>query len=72
MKVAKKTSEYTIFARNDGRYAVKGRDKQFLKGEDKVKLLLAEGLIKKSEPNPNKPAETENAAEEPAGEGEAQ
>ncbi|MFM1891972.1 MAG: hypothetical protein RLZ44_1049 [Pseudomonadota bacterium] len=66
MKVAKKTSEYTVYARNDGRYAVKGQDKQFVNGEDKVKILLAEGLIKKSEPNPNKPAE-----EAPAAEGDA-
>lgn len=67
MKVAKKASEYTIYARNDGRYAVKGKDAKFINGEEKANILLAEGLIKKTGPNPNKPAE-----EAPAEEGAAE
>jgi hypothetical protein len=68
MKVAKRASEYTVYARNDGRYAVRGKDKQFINGEEKVKILLAEGLIKQSEANPNPPAAEEAPAEEGAAE----
>lgn len=62
MKTVKKTSEYTIKQRNDERYAVIGADKNAINGEDKVKILLAEGLIKQSVAAPA-PAE-EAAAEE--------
>ncbi|MGB1111399.1 MAG: hypothetical protein ACPG4N_13645, partial [Gammaproteobacteria bacterium] len=49
MKVVKQTDEYTILARRDGRHAVKSADRQFIHGEEKTKILLAEGLIKQSE-----------------------
>lgn len=61
MKTVKKTSEYTIKQRRDSRYAVIGADNKAVNGEDKVKILLAEGLIKLTEPAA--PAE-EPAAEE--------
>ena len=60
MKIEKTTSEYTLYKRNDGRSAVRGKDKRFVNGEEKAKILLGEGLIKKSAPNPN-PAATEQA-----------
>jgi hypothetical protein len=72
MKVQKKTSEYTVFARNDGRYAVKGKGQGFLHGEEKVKVLLAEGLIKQSVPNPDKAAAEAEPAGDAAAEGEAE
>ena len=72
MQVEKQTSEYTIFKRNDGRYAIKVKDKEYVNGEDKEKILLAEGLIKKAEPNPNKGAAEEAPAEEAAPEGDAE
>jgi len=77
MKVEKQTSEYTIFKRNDGRYAVKGGDKQYVNGEEKAKILLGEGLIKTAAPNPNKataeaaPADA-GATEEAAAQGGAE
>ena len=82
MKVVKKTDEYTIFQRGDERYAVKDADKNAVNGEDKVKILLAEGLIKVTEPA-EAPVEeaaeeeaaeeaTEEAAEEAAEEGEGE
>jgi hypothetical protein len=61
MKLLKKTSEYSIFARGDDRYAVKGADKKPVNGDDKVRILLAEGLIKVTEPSA--PAEPEPEAE---------
>lgn len=71
MKVTKKTAEYTIYQKRNNRYAVKGAEGKLLNGEDKVKVLLAEGLIKLTEPAPKEePAEepAEEAAEEAAAE----
>ena len=66
MKTVKKTSEYTIKQRRDERYAVIGADKNAINGEEKVKILLAEGLIKLTEPAA--PVEEEAPAEEAAAE----
>jgi len=68
MKAVKTTAEYTIFQRKDERYAVIGADKNPVNGEEKVKILLAEELIKVSLPQE---APAEEAAEEQAGEEEA-
>lgn len=57
MKVTKKTAEYTVFKRADGRYAVKGNDKKFINGEEKVKILMAEGLLEAPKPKAKAPAE---------------
>lgn len=67
MKLIKKTAEYSIFARGDDRYAVKDGDKKPVNGDEKVKILLAEGLIKVTEPSaPAEPEPEEAAAEEEA------
>jgi len=65
MQQVKKTGDYTIFQKKSGRYAVKGKDKQFLHGEDKTRILLAEDLIKKPEPKPPAPASEAPEAEAP-------
>lgn len=65
MKLVKKTDEYSIFQRRDNRYAVKNADKQSVNGEDKAKILLAEGLITLTAPAPAE-APAEEAAEESA------
>lgn len=62
MKVAKKTAEYTIFKRNDDRYAVRGADHKWINGDDKVEILYKEKLLKKPEPKAEAPA-AEEAAE---------
>ena len=46
MKLVKKTADYSIFKRSDDRYAVKDANKNAVNGEEKVKILLAEDLIK--------------------------
>lgn len=46
MKVLKKTDDYTVYQKRSGRYAVVGADKKNINGEDKVKILVAEGLVK--------------------------
>jgi len=66
MKVEKKTAEYTVLKRRDGRFAVQGKDGKFINAEEKIKLLIAEGLVKAPEPKaePEAAEETEEAAAE--------
>ena len=64
MKSVKKTEKYEIFTKRSGRYAVKGADKKWVNGDEKVKILVAEKLV---EPPPVK---EEPAAEEAAEGGE--
>ena len=69
MKLVKKTTDYSIYARGDSRYAVKDGNRQPVNGE--------EGLIKVTEPRA--PAEPEaepeaeaEGAEEASAEGDAE
>lgn len=63
MKVEKKTAEYTILKRSDGRYAVKSNKNKFINGDDKVAILIAEGLRSAPTPKAAEPAtETDEAA----------
>lgn len=64
MKVVKKTSEYTITQRRDGRYAVVDSRKNPVNGEEKVKILVAEELLKLSVAAPEPEPEVEEAAPE--------
>jgi hypothetical protein len=61
MNVVKKTDEYTIFQKRSKHYAVKDANKRWINGDDKVKILLAENLIKAPEPK----AKAEPAEEAP-------
>ncbi len=73
MKVIARTDEYTIYQKRSGRHGVKGADKRWINGEDKVRILLEHKLIeapKVKAPEPEAPAEeaadagAEEAAEE--------
>jgi len=71
MKLVKKTAEYSIYKRRDDRYAVQDADKKAVNGEEKVKILVAEGLVEiklpappAEEPAEEAPAEEASAAEE--------
>ena len=66
MKVVKKSKEYTVYQKRSGRYAVKGADSEWINEDEKIKVLLAEGLIVVPEP---KAAEPEATGDE---EGEAE
>ena len=68
MKVVKRTDAYTIYQRGDERYAVKGADKKPINGDDKVRILLEEGLIKAVAPAAPEPEAEEAPAEEAAAE----
>ncbi len=61
MKVVKKTDNYIIYARRDGRYAVTGTDRKPINAEDKVRILADEGLLKVAAPAPKAKAEAEAA-----------
>lgn len=52
MKKVKQTAEYGVYAKRSGRYAIKGRNKQWLHGDEKAAVLKAEGLIKAPPPRP--------------------
>lgn len=65
MKVVKKTDEYAILKRRDNRFAVVDKNKQPINGEDKAKILSAEGMITIPEPKaaPVEEAPADDAAE---------
>ena len=65
MKLVKKTDEYTIFQRRDERYAVIDAQKRPVIGDGKVRILVAEELVKAAVPAA-KPAEAESAAADEA------
>ena len=62
MELVKQSEEFAIYKKRSGRYAVK-KAKTWVNGEDKTKILLGEGLIKVSAPNPEKKADAEAPAE---------
>jgi hypothetical protein len=68
MKVLKQTDDYTVYQKRSGRYAVVGSDKKNINGEDKVKILVAEGIVKQAvaapEPEVVEEEVVEAAAEE--------
>ena len=66
MKLIKKTAEYSIYQRGDERYAVKDAERKPVNGDEKVRILLAEGLIKVAEPKAPAEEPAEEAAEEAA------
>jgi hypothetical protein len=63
VKKVKTTADYNIFQKRSGRYAIQDKQKNWIRGEDKTKVLLAEGLIRIAEP---KPAAQEQPEEAPA------
>ncbi len=68
MKLVKKTDAYSIYLRSDDRYAVKDASKNPINGDDKVRILVEEGLIKAALPAEpvEESAEEEAPAEEAA------
>ena len=64
MELVKKVDGFKILKRRDGRFAVETANGKAVNGEEKVKVLLAEGLIKVTEPKPVEEAPAEDAAEE--------
>ena len=61
MKLIKKTADYKIFMRGDDRYAVQDATGKPVNGEEKVRILVEEELIKVTVPSPKE--ESPEAAE---------
>jgi len=74
MKLIKKSADYKIFVRGDDRYAVQDSNGRSVNGEEKVRILVEEELIKVAVPSA--PAavadEVEAVAEEAAEESVAE
>lgn len=71
MKEIESSGEYTIFEKKSGRHAVKDKNKQYVNGDEKAKILADAGLITIPEPKPVEeaaPAEEAAAEEAPADE----
>lgn len=70
MQVVTRTDEYTIFKKRNQRYAVRNKDREWVRGDDKVAVLLAHNLIEapvpKSPDQPEEPEAVEAAADEGA------
>ena len=72
MKLIKKSADYKIFVRGDDRYAVQDSNGRSVNGEEKVRILVEEELIKVAVPSApaavadEVEAVAEEAAEEPA------
>jgi hypothetical protein len=63
MEVVKQTKEFTIVKKRNGRYGVKNAKGTWINKEEKVQVLLGEGLIKAALPKKEEPVQ-EEAAEE--------
>ena len=64
MKLIKKTAEYKIFMRGDDRYAVQDASGKPVNGEEKVRILVEEDLIKVTMPSPKEEVvESEDTAD---------
>lgn len=61
METVKETKEFTIYKKKNGRFAVKGANKKWINGEEKVKILIAQGLIKVTEKAAAAPEESSEA-----------
>jgi hypothetical protein len=68
MEIVKETEDYQIVKKRSGRYGIRKSDRSWVTGEEKVKILLAEGLIKLTEPTkqPEPEEAPEDAGEEAA------
>ena len=50
MKLIKKTDEYIVYLKRSGRYGVKNTDHEWINGNSKTRILLAEGLVETTLP----------------------
>lgn len=65
MKLIKRTGSHAIYQRRDGRYAVRSNRNKAVNGDEKVQVLLAEGLLTAAVAKAAEPAaEAEEAATE--------
>ena len=61
MEIVKETEDYQIVKKRSGRYGIRKRDRSWITGDEKVKILVTEGLIKLSDPAKKPEPEPEEA-----------
>lgn len=71
MEIVKKTEAYQIIKKRNGRYAVRGADRKWIGGDEKVNILVDEGLVKAAAPKKEEPEEAVAAEGEPEAQEEA-
>lgn len=72
MEIVKTTEEYQIIKKRNGRFGVRRTNRQWVTGEDKLNILVAEGLVKAPAPKPaEEPAEEAESSEDASDEAEA-
>lgn len=71
MEIVKKTKTYTVIKKRSGRYGVLGANGKWINGNEKIKILLDEGIIKVPAPKAPEKAE-ESTSEEDSQEATAQ
>jgi hypothetical protein len=58
VKVVTRSDGYTIYRKRNQRYGVRNKDKQWVRGDDKVAILLAHNLLQAAVPQaPDQPEE---------------
>jgi hypothetical protein len=57
MEIVKKSEKFTILKKRSGRYAVRGADRRWINGDDKLAVLAEAGLAKAPAKKKEKPAE---------------
>ena len=70
MKVKLRTDEYTIFERRDGRFAIKDAGGNPLNGDDKIEILLQNGLIESAAPRSEEASSDDETEDHQTGEEE--
>ncbi len=68
MELVKKSGEFSIYKKKNNRFCVQNKNKKYINGDEKQKVLLSEGLITvaKAKPVEEAPVEEAAAAEAPA------
>lgn len=64
MKAIKELKDFTVYQKRSGRYAVRSKDRKWIRGPEKVKILVEQGLIKAALPKAVEKTETEETAPE--------
>lgn len=64
MEIVKKTKSYTVIKKRSGRFGILGANGKWINGNDKIKILLDEGLIKVPAPKAPEASEDDSAADD--------
>lgn len=64
MEIVKTTEEYQIIKKRSGRYGVRRTDRKWVTGDEKVKILVAEGLVKAAAPKEEAEPEADAGADD--------